>query len=152
MLATPLAPILFYEGPHYYLSNFSAFAIEVDGEIWMTVEHAYQASKFAPECTSIRNQIRTSLSAHEAKQIGKADKDEVRSNWDNDKLPVMDKLLRAKFAQHPYVQRKLLETDNAQLVEDSPKDSFWGRGQDGSGQNHLGKLWEKIRADKRAKL
>ncbi len=30
-------------------------------------------------------------------------------------------------------------------MEDSPKDSFWGWGEDRCGQNNLGKLWMKLR-------
>jgi len=147
MSIVPLKPIMFYEGPHYYLSNFSSFAIVFEGEIWMTVEHAYQASKFMPVFASIRTNIRNALSAHEAKQIAKAHESEVRADWYDVKLSVMEKLLRAKVEQHPYVRRKLLETLDATLIEDSPKDSFWGRGRNWEGQNHLGKLWEKIRAE-----
>jgi predicted NAD-dependent protein-ADP-ribosyltransferase YbiA (DUF1768 family) len=63
----------------------------------------------------------------------------------------MEELLRQKFAQHEYVQTKLMETGDTPLVEDSPKDAFWGRGPDGNGLNHLGKLWEKIRAEEKLK-
>ncbi len=139
--------ILFYEGPHYYLSNFSSFAIIIEGEIWMTVEHAYQASKFPAERSEIRTRIQRALSAHDAKQIAKAHKGEACPDWDKRKLSVMEALLRTKLEQHSYVRRKLLETGNAKLVEDSPKDSFWGRGPDWGGLNHLGRLWERIRAE-----
>jgi predicted NAD-dependent protein-ADP-ribosyltransferase YbiA (DUF1768 family) len=56
--ATPNAgPVLFYESQHYYLSNFSAFAVEWRGRVWPTSEHAYHASKFldvAPAKRSFR--------------------------------------------------------------------------------------------------
>jgi ribA/ribD-fused uncharacterized protein len=140
--------ILFYEGPHYHLSNFSSFAIVLRREIWMTVEHAYQARKFFPgHEASIIGEIKRALSAHEAKQIAKANKLRMRPDWQQIKLAEMEKLLRAKFDQHPYVQRKLLETDTLWLIEDSPTDSFWGRGPDWKGQNQLGQLWMKIRTE-----
>ena len=53
--------------------------------------------------------------------------------------------MRAKLEQNPYVKKKLLETQDYQIVEDSPKDSFWGWGMDRKGENNLGKLWMKLR-------
>ena len=41
--------------------------------------------------------------------------------------------------------KKLLETKDYLIVEDSPKDNFWGWGENRTGQNNLGKLWMKIR-------
>lgn len=36
------------------------------------------------------------------------------------------------------------------IVEDSPKDSFWGWGESRNGQNNLGKLWMKLREEIKA--
>jgi domain of unknown function (DUF1768) len=33
------------------------------------------------------------------------------------------------------------------IVEDSPKDDFWGWGSNRNGQNNLGKLWMKLREE-----
>jgi ribA/ribD-fused uncharacterized protein len=138
--------ILFYESQHYYLSNFSAFAVRVRRETWMTVEHAYQARKFPIGIAlSARQSIFRAMSAHDAKQVAKANKHLVRAGWDEIKLKVMEELIRLKFDQHEFVRKMLLSTGDAELVEDSPKDSFWGRGPDWKGQNHLGRLWMKIR-------
>ncbi len=146
-------PILFYEGPHYYLSNFSSFAVMFNGQIWMTAEHLYQAHKFFWQRDgNIVDEIFHALSAHEAKQLGKVHKNKVVSDWDRMKLSAMEDILRAKYAQHPYVQIKLLQTGNAKLIEDSPKDSFWGRGPDLMGLNYLGRIWMKIRAEEQARV
>lgn len=59
----------------------------------------------------------------------------------------MEELLRAKLEQNPYVKKKLLETKDYMIVEDSPKDSFWGWGNNRDGVNNLGKLWMKLRAE-----
>lgn len=142
--------ILFYEGRWYFLSNFSSFAVEWRGEVWMTVEHAYQATKFTDE--TIRERIRCARSAHDSKKIAHEHQVSVRPDWRAVKLLVMESILRAKHAQHPYVQRKLLETEPAEIVEDSPTDSFWGRGPDGKGENHLGRLWMKLRDEHRTEI
>lgn len=56
-------------------------------------------------------------------------------------------LLRLKLEQNPYVLKKLLQTGDYYIVEDSPKDSFWGWGPDRCGENQLGRLWMKLRKE-----
>lgn len=57
----------------------------------------------------------------------------------------MEELLRLKMEQNPYVKKKLLQTKDYLIIEDSPKDSFWEWGPKRNGENQLGKLWMKIR-------
>lgn len=137
--------VLFYEGEHYMFSNFSAFAIKKDGEFWMTAEHLYQAEKFTDR--RFRNEIQWATSAHAAKMMARIHPELKRPDWDEQKLSVMERILRLKIDQHPYVRQKLIETGDCTMVEDSPKDSFWGRGEDWKGKNHLGRLWMKIREE-----
>jgi N-glycosidase YbiA len=59
----------------------------------------------------------------------------------------MLKILRAKARQHEYVRRKLLETGDRYLCENSWRDSFWGWGQNRDGKNMLGNLWMQIRKE-----
>lgn len=42
---------------------------------------------------------------------------------------------------------KLPETKDYLIVEDSPKDSYWGWGSDRLGENNLGKLWMELREE-----
>ncbi len=137
--------LLFYDNEGYYLSNFSAFAVHIWGRLWMTAEHAYQAAKFTDE--TIRQLIADARSAHDAKKIARAHKEHVRPDWDAVKLGVMEEVLRAKLEQHPWIRRQLLLSADLELVEDSPKDGYWGRGPDGLGKNWLGRLWMKLRAE-----
>lgn len=139
--------VLFYERPGYVFSNFSSFQVEWQGVLWPTSEHAYQAAKFDDQ--DIVEEIKNAKSAHEAYKLATVTyKDRVRSDWDTIKIDVMEEILRAKLAQHPYVQKELARTDKKEIIEDSPRDSFWGRGPDWKGKNHLGKLWMKIRDEK----
>lgn len=57
----------------------------------------------------------------------------------------MEDICRHKLDQHPYIQEKLRQTADWILVEDSPKDSFWGWGPDRTGRNELGKIWMRLR-------
>jgi len=136
-------PVLFYGGQHYMFSNFSAFRVIWRGRDWMTSEHAYQAAKFLePEMQDL---IAGATSAHDAKKLGRKHDDLKRSDWPEVKLSIMEEILRAKLAQHPFIKERLLETIGKDMIEDSPKDSFWGRGPDHHGENHLGQLWMKLR-------
>lgn len=135
--------IFFYEHEFYVFSNFSSFAIKWKGKLYMTSEHAYHSEKF--EDTDLKEQIRNARSAHEALKLAEANKDKYISNWDIIKLGVMKEILRAKVEQHPYVKKKLIESGDKELIEDSWRDSYWGWGPNKDGENHLGKLWTEVR-------
>lgn len=137
--------VLFYEGSWYCFSNFSSFRVLWRGTDWMTAEHAYQSAKFSNP--DIITQIREAPSAYEAKKIAHAQQYQKIDLWEEIKLEVMEGILRAKLKQHPYIQKKLFETGRQEIVENSPADSFWGRGPDWKGQNWLGKIWMKLRAE-----
>ena len=142
-----LSSIGFYPREFYCLDNFAPFQIQYEGTLYPTVEHAYQAQKFILTAPEIAEQIRTAASPHDAKKIASANREYCPPDWDERKLLLMEDLLRAKLEQHPYVRQKLLETGSIPIVEDSPKDTFWGCGYDRSGKNHLGKIWMKLRAE-----
>jgi ribA/ribD-fused uncharacterized protein len=74
-----------------------------------------------------------------------------RPDWAVAKVPTMKAILFAKVDQHEYVKRKLLETGDRYLVEDSWRDGFWGWGENRAGHNMLGKLWMEIRTELQGK-
>ncbi|MCL2556377.1 MAG: NADAR family protein [Firmicutes bacterium] len=139
----------FYNREFFCLDNFSSFAIMYKGELYPTVEHAYQAGKFAAHYPAIAIEIRGAISAYESKKIAERNLDKKDPDFDNFKVSLMEELLRLKLEQHPYVKTKLLETENYPICEDSPKDTFWGIGKDKNGRNELGKLWVKLREELR---
>lgn len=137
--------ILFYEGEYYMFSNFSCFAVKYNGLIWMSSEHAYQSAKFDDK--DVIDLIHKSLSSHDSKKVAQLYKNKIRPDWDDIKVSVMEDIIRAKIAMHPFIREKLLSTGNREIIEDSHKDWFWGRGADFKGRNELGKVWMKIRAE-----
>lgn len=160
--------VFFYEQEFYVLSNFSAFRVELpvhQGHLvqsWHrhgvlkdfdTSEHAYHYLKF-PGLTvtarEVRKAIEQARSAHDAFKIAEARREDRVTGWDAMKVGIMRQILRAKAAQHEYVRRKLLETGDRELIEDSWRDDYWGWGPTGDGLNMLGKLWMEIRAELRA--
>ena len=136
----------FYPREFYPLDNFSSFKVEVDGYLYSSLEEAFQSSLFLPDYPEISNQIKKSHSAHEAQKIMFANIDKVKYSNEEQTL-IMEKLLRLKIEQNPYVLKKLLETKDYNIVEDSPKDAFWGWGIDRKGKNKLGKIWMKLREE-----
>lgn len=139
--------IKFYEDKYYMLSNLSAHAVKFEGRLFPTSEHAYQASKFIDD--KVVEEIRRAKSPLEAKVVAKSKlgTSAENPNWQSDKLLTMEKILKAKLDQHLEVKNAVISTGNAEIVEDSPVDSFWGCGKDGKGESHLGKLWMKIRKE-----
>ena len=137
---------MFYEGIFYYLSNFAACEIECNGHTWPTAEHAYQAQKF-PTSKLVQRYIRQARSPYEAKQLACMYAQHTRPDWTEVKLGIMEKILHAKIAQHAFIRDGLLSTGDADIVENSPCDAYWGCGSDGKGENHLGKIWMKLRND-----
>lgn len=134
------------EEPLGWLSNFSPHGFELDGQWWHTVEHRFQGMKFTGR--ERREEVRLARSPTEAKRLGR--RHGVRPNWDGLRDVVMLEALRAKFAAHEDLRRMLLETGDAILVEDSPRDRYWGCGADGRGKNRLGALLMQVRDELRA--
>lgn len=110
----------------------------------MTSEHAYQAAKF--DDADVVNLILIARSAHEALKLAQKYSKHIRPTWSDEKLLIMEDIIRAKLAQHPYIEKQLRQSAGLELVEDAEKDSFWGRGPDWKGNNHLGKLWMNPRS------
>jgi ribA/ribD-fused uncharacterized protein len=73
-----------------------------------------------------------------------------RPDWDDIKLDVMRRADLAKFAQHRNLAELLLSTGDAELVEASPSEPFWGIGPDGRGLNWAGRILMEVRQRLRA--
>jgi hypothetical protein len=145
--------VCFYEQEFYPLSNFSSFMLAWKERMFQTVEHAYHWESFATCAVHtesgiyIRDHVMEAASAHEALKRAQWWRAYRRKDWDDVKVDVMRALLRAKATQHEYVRRKLLETGERLLIENSWRDSFWGWGPNRDGQNMLGKLWMEVREE-----
>ena len=141
--------ILFYDKgkPYYEFTNFQeGYPLNIDGKIWPTSEHYFQAQKFVGN-SALQERIRTAPSARAAFDLARANSASVRSDWDTARFDAMMKALRAKFEQHPALRRMLLSTGTKKLVENAgANDKFWGAG-DGSGNNLLGQMLEHVREE-----
>jgi ribA/ribD-fused uncharacterized protein len=133
---------------HREFSNFAPFGIDLDDALWPTVEHYYQAQKFAGP--QLRETIRKAAKPVIAKSIADHNKAAIRPDWDAIKDEVMYRAVRRKFELHAQLQELLLATGEQDIVESAPNDYYWGVGREGTGQNRLGKIIERIRAELRA--
>jgi N-glycosidase YbiA len=129
-------------------SNFARFPFTLDGREWPTSEHYFQAQKFQDE--SYQERIRTTASPMIAARLGRSRAVPIRSDWEAIKLDVMRAAVREKFRSHPQLAALLLGTGDEELVEATTRDTFWGCGTSGTGQNWLGKILMEVRQELRS--
>ncbi|KAG6819641.1 hypothetical protein H0H93_009946 [Arthromyces matolae] len=141
--------ILFYHShePYYGFTNFSAHPVVYKGKKYPTSEHLFQSFKFQEHKPDLAEHIRTcserpSVAFSEARRF----QPEVRRDWKDVNIEMMDIALQLKFEQHDDLREELLGTGNLTLIENSDKDAFWGIGADWKGRNELGKGLERLRA------
>jgi ribA/ribD-fused uncharacterized protein len=124
-------------------SNFAPYPIEVDGRVWPTAEHDFQAQKFAG--TEHEEAMRREPSPMVVARMGRDRKKPLRPDWEAVKDEVMRRAVLAKFTQHAGLRAQLLGTGEAKIVEHTANDSYWGDGGDGSGKNMLGVILMEVR-------
>lgn len=146
--------ILRFNGENFFLSNFYFVEIEYKGEVYPTLEHAYQAAK--TKSKTHRTAIQRLNYPGQAKRYGRWLKEQglQREDWQEINLQLMEDLLRQKFGRKhiSFLWKRLLNTGDLKLIEGNTwNDRFYGmhRDEDGKfrGKNHLGKLLMKIRED-----
>ena len=135
-----------FKGLYAFLSNEFEAQVGLEGLVYPTVAHAFQAAR-----TTDRD-----LRA----QIAKADLSQLYSlcetidnppDWSRTRLRVMECLLRDKFLRNRELQRRLLDTGTRNILntyEDAsqPSNLYWGVVQS-KGQNQVGQLLMQIRKD-----
>jgi ribA/ribD-fused uncharacterized protein len=133
---------------HREFSNFAPYSIDLDGARWLTTEHYYQAQKFTDPV--LQAKIRKAEKPVIAKKLADKHRGEMRPDWDAVKDEVMYRAVRRKFELHPELRAMLMATGEEEIVENAPTDYYWGVGREGTGQNKLGRIIERLRAEFRA--
>ena len=135
----------FTNDPYKWLSNMQLVDISLKGRIYPSVEHAYMSEKshdavWKELCT------KKEISGKQIKVFSRTIN--LRVDWEDVKLLVMEHCLREKFKQEPFKQG-LLDTGNQNIQEGNYwNDAFWGvdlKQDPNVGENHLGRLIMKIR-------
>lgn len=137
--------VYFYSPQFYVFDSFSAYAVEIWGHVFPTAEHAYQWRKFINVKPELAEQIRTANSPTMVKKTSDANKEHADPEFYLIRVSFMEEIVRAKVSQHEKAQKALRETEGREIIENSPVDSYWGTGPNGDGENHLGKIWMRIR-------
>tara|TARA_Y100000310_G_scaffold94631_1_gene92389 strand:- start:3790 stop:4212 length:423 start_codon:yes stop_codon:yes gene_type:complete len=128
-----------------WLSNFWVHPITIDGKVYGSTGHYYQAMKATTE--QAHENVRTSKTPGAAKRMGKLITS--RTDWDRVKEDVMLAALRAKFVPGTDLAERLLATGDKQLVEGNHwGDEYWGVCK-GKGLNRLGHLLMLVRSELR---
>jgi N-glycosidase YbiA len=135
-----------FYGKRSPFSNFHLSPFSIDGEEWPTTEHYFQAMKF-PDNPKYQQAIKEATTPAVAKRMGSSRSVPIRKDWDKVKDECMYKCCFAKFTQSKKMSDALLRTNDAELIENSRSDYYWGCGSNGKGKNKLGKILMRIRRD-----
>lgn len=111
-----------FTGFHSFLSNFYPSPVTLDGEVYPTVEHAYQAAKTLDPNVRIQFQYGTPGAA---KRLGR--RVQLRIDWEDAKVGIMRELIARKFAPGTELAKQLIATGDCKLIEGNAwGDRFWG--------------------------
>lgn len=141
-----MTDILMFRGDYRWLSNFWPAVVEYEGQLYPTVENAYQAAKTSD--LGIRR-IMQRVSPGEAKRMG-GQVVRLRDDWERVKDGIMLDLVKQKFS-HGELRDKLLDTGEYQIIEGNTwGDTYWGvDAATGVGRNVLGNIIMLVRSELR---
>jgi ribA/ribD-fused uncharacterized protein len=125
-------------------SNFSEHGFELDGQYWPTSEHYFQAQKFTDK--KYQEEIRNAKTPMKAAKIGRNRNNPLRTDWETVKYDVMKRTVLKKFMTHRDLSELLLSTADDIIIEETKDDYYWGCGENGTGENALGKILMEVRA------
>ena len=132
-----------FSGEYEFLNNGYLCPVVYEDEVYPSLEHAYQAAK--TDDLDLRENIKSCLTVTDARSNGK--NVILASDWQTKKLEIMETLIRNKFNDNFDLKLKLVLTQNADLVQGNCRDTFWGQNKYNVGENHVGRLLEKIREE-----
>lgn len=131
-----------FRGEYFFLSSFYICRINYKGIIYNTAEAAFQSMK--SKDIGERKEF-VYLTPKEVKIKG--NKVSLREDWEDIKEAVMYNICLCKFSQNDDLAKRLMETGDAYLEQESSwNDKEWGT-VDGVGENKLGKILMKVREE-----
>lgn len=137
---TAYNPITSFRGEYAFLSNMHPSPITLGGVTYTCAEAAFQAAKLADKS---KRSMFAGLSGKQAKALGRTIN--LRSDWEEIKVNVMEWVVKEKFEQNPDLRARLWDTLNKTIIEGNTwGDTFWGVC-GGKGRNMLGNILMKYR-------
>ncbi len=125
------------------LSSFALFDFELEGKSWPSVEHYFQAMKFAEG--EYQESIRAAVTGKKAQKLGRTRFKKIRKDWSQIRETIMTRGVYTKCRTHDDLAVQLLATGDNTLVDNSQYDYFWGCGRDRRGNNAYGKVLMNVR-------
>jgi predicted NAD-dependent protein-ADP-ribosyltransferase YbiA (DUF1768 family)/ribonuclease HI len=172
----PLVCIRRSRDPYGWMGNMSPYSVTFEGQEYRTTEALFQCLRLGrPVDWNVPRHANAILIQEErspvkAKQLAYAAREfwvvEPRTPEDLDNMALC---LRLKLEQHPELAEELRATGDVPIIEDVSKRlarlpadhpgresaMFWGRSFEGGqwvgGENHLGRLWMRLREELRAR-
>lgn len=131
-----------FRDDYYFLSNFHICIVQYENIFYHNAEAAFQSAKLLNK--KDRYQF-TFLAPCEAKALGRQVL--LRKDWEKIKYKVMYDIVKDKFTRNIKLKYKLIDTNNAQLIEGNTwGDTYWGVYK-GKGLNMLGNILMGVRAE-----
>jgi ribA/ribD-fused uncharacterized protein len=157
-------PVLFHgadesKGEYRNFSNMSEHRIEIDGIMYPSVEHYFQAMKSKEfKDDEMYEKILKAKTTKAVKALGKKVKGFEKEIWDDKKDEIMFRGIKAKFVQHPALRKQLEETGDKMIGEADARNTYWGIGTSMAsekskhpakwrGQNRIGKMLMDLRKE-----
>jgi len=135
-----------FQGVHEFLSNEFGTPVGLEGGVYPSVAHAFQAARTSDK--DLRRQI-AQVDLTQAYSLSEAI--DNPADWTRTRVKVMERLIRDKFMRSKELQRRLLDTGSRAIIntyEDAsqPSNLFWGVVQS-KGQNQVGVILMQLRKD-----
>lgn len=125
------------------LGAWSDHPFSLEDKVWPTVEHYFQAMKFADP--QYQEKIRNAASPKLARKLGRSRFKKIRKDWPKVKVVYMTRALYTKCKTYPEIASALRDTGSQKLVENSLYDYYWGCGRDRRGENAYGQVLMNVR-------
>ena len=155
LLADAVAGKLYFNSRTPYFNIFSNFhdePLEINGQIWKSGEHFYQAAKFSKnglqEDENMYNIIQDAETPGTAKRLADeyfSEENKSRVHQALRTFVAMATMLNVKFAHGTLARKRLMQTGNLELIHHSGSNFFWGQNRKGEGKNLLGKALMQMR-------
>lgn len=136
-----------FTGKYKFLRTDYPCMVELDGLLYPSAEHAFQAAKTLDD--NHRRNFQVMNGADTARYFGRRVK--LRDDWEDVKVDIMERIMLDKFTRSdPFPSQaelrcKLLDTGDARIEYANKRgDMFWGT-VNGEGDNVLGKILMDVR-------
>ncbi|CAD6943311.1 unnamed protein product [Tilletia laevis] len=128
----------------FFLSNAFPSRITFGNHEFANAEAVFQAAKFRehPKLQQAMIEMKWPVDLVDRAQHWTR---YVPEDWEEQCLAVMKEVQTLKYVQNDQLRARLLQTGDTELIYTSKDDKYFGRDQDGQGQNHLGQILMELR-------